>query len=106
MRGTVLQFDHRNSSLRQWLVEDYFGGPDCLGDPNIDGLILDDDWTSKGPTEENSFAAADMGLSARDLAEIGVLKTLILGGGAGYNAPSGASSSSSLRVQNTSKGFK
>ena len=27
-------------------------------------------------------------------------------GGAGYNAPSGASSSSSLRVQNTSKGFK
>jgi hypothetical protein len=71
VRGTVLQFDHRNSSLRQWLVEDYFGGPDCLGNPNIDGLILDDDWTSTGPTEENSFAAADMGLSARDLAEIG-----------------------------------
>ena len=64
-------FDHRNASLRDWLIDDYFFGPNCLGDDNIDGLILDDDWFGSGPTEENSHAVADMGLSATDVAEIG-----------------------------------
>jgi len=64
-------FDHRNASLRDWLIDDYFFGPNCLGDDNIDGLILDDDWFATGPTEENSHAVADMGLSATDVAEIG-----------------------------------
>ena len=64
-------FDHRNASLRDWLIDDYFFGPKCLGDDNIDGLILDDDWFGTGPTEEYSHAVADMGLSATDVAEIG-----------------------------------
>jgi hypothetical protein len=63
-------FDHRNSSLREWLVKDYFGGPAALGNPNISGLILDDDWLPSGPTEENGYSLVDMGLSPSDVAHI------------------------------------
>jgi hypothetical protein len=63
-------FDHRNRSLREWMVHEYFGGSDCLGSDAIDGLILDDFWYSTGPTEENSAAVSDMGLSSDDVADI------------------------------------
>ena len=62
--------DHRNASLRKWLVEEYFFGEQALGSPNVDGVILDDGWGATGPTEENGASVADMGLSAADVAHI------------------------------------
>ena len=71
LRSGEYLFDHRNATLRRWLVDDYFGGPSCLGSKHVDGLILDDDWTAAGPTEENQYSAVDMGLSPAEVAEIG-----------------------------------
>ena len=37
-------WDHRNESLRAFLVDTFIGGPDAMGNKNIDGLFLDDFW--------------------------------------------------------------
>jgi len=37
-------WDHRNRSLREFLVKEYVMGQTALGNPGIDGLFLDDDW--------------------------------------------------------------
>ena len=63
-------FDHRNASLRSWLAKEYFGGPDCLGSPAVDGIILDDNWSASGPSEEDIHSVADMGLSTKDVGDI------------------------------------
>lgn len=34
-------YDHRNESLRAFLVDTIIGGPDAMGNPNIDGLFLE-----------------------------------------------------------------
>ena len=39
-------FDHRNESLRDWLVDEHIMGPNCLGQAQIDGLFIDDFWCS------------------------------------------------------------
>ena len=45
-------WDHRNSSLLRWLTDEYIGGSKLgLGSPDIDGFFLDDQWSSKGPSE-------------------------------------------------------
>ena len=37
-------FDFRNSSLLDWLLNEYIGGPLGLGSPNVDFVFLDDEW--------------------------------------------------------------
>ena len=46
-------FDHRNSSLRQWLLDTYIGSNETgMGHKDIDGMFLDDVWDGvKGPSE-------------------------------------------------------
>jgi len=85
-------WDHRNQSLRQWLVSEFILGKETgLGNPNVDGFFLDDGWTNKpnpvpswapptyrqcdmashgGATEEDYNCAKDMGLSAQDTTDI------------------------------------
>jgi hypothetical protein len=42
-KGTrVGPFDFRNESLVEYFIEDYVGGPQCVGNPLIDGLYMDD----------------------------------------------------------------
>ena len=78
-------WDHRNESLRQWLV-DYVAGPHMLGltpKGSVSGLFLDDFWCSsqlngshacsdpvQGPTEIDAHSQVDMGLSDADIADI------------------------------------
>lgn len=83
-------WDHRNSSLRQWLLEEYVFGPSALGHGGIDGLFLDDEWYDSplpnpswgppegfctaspygGPSEVHPGCVADMGLSHADVRAI------------------------------------
>jgi len=49
-------FDHRNQSLRSWLVDDLMlGARYGLGNASVSGFYLDDWWTADGPTEVNNF---------------------------------------------------
>lgn len=73
-------FDHRNANVSiggqtfiEWFVDEYYGGPAGIGNPNIIGFYIDDDWgnmNANGPSEMNGHAMADMGLGPKDLAEI------------------------------------
>ena len=71
-------WDHRNGSmLREFLMEEYIGGPTGVDHPAIDGIFFDDGWQGpRGPTEighgpqGGARALVDMGLSAADAAEI------------------------------------
>ena len=81
-------YDHRNSSLRDFIVNEIIGGPYGLGDPAISGFFLDDGWCSdkvcqqrgcphdagygcagckcahgQGASEENARQMLDMGLT-------------------------------------------
>ena len=82
--------DHRNASLREWIVDTHMLGPTGLGSPYIDGFNLDDQWfnTSQnvrpwepkkgfcdhspigGATEENPHCTEDMGLTQQDTTDI------------------------------------
>lgn len=60
-------------SLIEWFVDEYFGGPAGLANPNILGFYIDDDWGNmnpSGPSEMEPHAMSDMGLSPSDLATI------------------------------------
>lgn len=80
-------FDHRNASLRQFLVDSYVMGPTGLGNKNISGIYMDDGWfnvsepvapwmpqplgfCSSGPiggaTEEDYHCVEDMGFKQAD----------------------------------------
>eukprot|EP00038_Savillea_parva_P031914 m.91837 g.91837 ORF g.91837 m.91837 type:complete len:426 (+) comp9929_c0_seq1:268-1545(+) len=64
-------FDHRNESLQAWLTDQYMGGKDFgLGNPNVDGFYLDDNWSSRGPSEEDSNCTEMMGLSKQDVQDL------------------------------------
>lgn len=65
-------FDHRNESLRAWLTATYMAGERFgLGNENVDGYFLDDEWSATGgPSEENSSCIEDMGLLEDDVADI------------------------------------
>ena len=41
-----------NSSLIDWLLDEYIGGANGLGSPNVDFIFLDDEWdATSGPSE-------------------------------------------------------
>ena len=86
-------WDHRNQSLRAWLLDVFIlGKGSALGNPAIDGFYFDDSWRSRagpspppppgsvlhscdaspigGATEENPFCAVDMGLTRADIVDI------------------------------------
>lgn len=45
-------FDHRNASLRKWLLDEYIGGKTGMGHPDVSGMFLDDQWDPVlGPSE-------------------------------------------------------
>jgi hypothetical protein len=49
-------WDHRNASLRTWLVDEFMMGTRYgLGNESVDGFLIDDWWTLDGPTETNGF---------------------------------------------------
>ena len=63
-------FDHRNETLRDWLIHTMFlGNATGGGNPSVSGFYVDDGWSSKGPSEMDKDAVAKMGLSASDVTE-------------------------------------
>ena len=83
-------FDHRNESLREWLVSEQVMGPNALGSAHISGLYLDDEWYDTtqpdpwwgppegfctsgpygGPSEVYPNCTLDMGLSEEGVRDI------------------------------------
>eukprot|EP01043_Picozoa_sp_COSAG02_P063207 COSAG02_NODE_8900_length_2405_cov_1.730269_1_plen_201_part_10 len=64
-------FDFRNTSLLDWLLNDYIGGPLGLGSSNVDFVFLDDEWDDPtGPSEVGPDSLAKMGLSKADVTEL------------------------------------
>ena len=60
--------DHRNGSmLQKFLIEEYIGGQNGVDNSAIDGLFIDDGWSSGNPSEEDSHAVVDMGLSPAEV---------------------------------------
>eukprot|EP00935_MAST-01C_sp_MAST-1C-sp1_P002224 g2224.t1 len=50
-------FDHRNQSLREWIVKELMMGPMGMGNRSaVDGFLIDDWWTLEGPSEVPYFA--------------------------------------------------
>jgi hypothetical protein len=46
-------FDHRNASLRSWLIQEYILGPNGLGSGVTDGFFIDgEDWHSPEKTRD------------------------------------------------------
>ena len=101
-------WDHRNASLREWLISTHVLGPDGLGNPNVSGFYFDDAWRrvgfpftwtgldfnasdcNTGPSEIEQHCLLDMGLSADDVTAVAdgwkqtmrdVLMAVIQGGG-------------------------
>eukprot|EP00730_Choanoeca_flexa_P007323 TRINITY_DN12312_c0_g1_i6.p2 TRINITY_DN12312_c0_g1~~TRINITY_DN12312_c0_g1_i6.p2 ORF type:complete len:328 (+),score=59.23 TRINITY_DN12312_c0_g1_i6:2846-3829(+) len=64
-------FDHRNSSLQAWLLNDYFMDAKTGGNnPNVDGFYVDDSWSTAGPSEMDSDAVQKMGMSTQDVQDM------------------------------------
>ena len=84
-------WDHRNQSLRDWLLNEFVLGDAALGSPDVDGFYFDDSWKTApsplpptpakpwvscdrspvgGASEEHPYCALDMGLNAQDVSNI------------------------------------
>jgi hypothetical protein len=53
--------------LREWMLREHYFGPSAMGDPDVSGLFIDDDWNAKGLTEEGPGWQEEMELSPADL---------------------------------------
>lgn len=61
-------FDQTNSSLMDWILDEYIGGPNGFGSPHVDFMFLDDTWSLElGPGEMATDSVAKMGLSKADV---------------------------------------
>ena len=62
-------FNHRNASLRPWLIQTMFLGK-ATGGGNlaVSGFYVNDGWSAKGPSEMDKDAVAKMGMSSADVA--------------------------------------
>jgi hypothetical protein len=67
----------RNASLRQWLLDEYIGGPTGMAHKDVSGMFLDDQWDPvKGPSEfvcggrKPCEPLQDMGLDPADVKEM------------------------------------
>lgn len=60
-------FNHRNASLRDFLLGDYFFGNTSAGNPLVQGFYVDDGWSSSGPSEMDPNATVAMGMNASDI---------------------------------------
>merc|ERR1711871_1122630 len=61
-------FNHRNASLRPWLIDTMFlGNATGGGNKAVSGFYVDDGWSTKGPSEMNSSAIEQMGMSTADV---------------------------------------
>ena len=50
-------FDHRNASIRQWLIDTVFLGNETGGgNPAVQGFYVDDGWSPSGPSEMDKDA--------------------------------------------------
>jgi hypothetical protein len=56
--------------LQEFLVNHYIGGPKGVDNPAIEGLFIDDGWAGGYPTEEDTHAVVDMGLSKAEIAKV------------------------------------
>eukprot|EP00040_Diaphanoeca_grandis_P030025 m.176861 g.176861 ORF g.176861 m.176861 type:complete len:442 (+) comp31864_c0_seq2:206-1531(+) len=63
-------FDHRNASLRQWLLDVYIGGNEGIGHPDISGIFIDDSWSAQGPSEIDGNCVSDTGLTKADVTDM------------------------------------
>jgi hypothetical protein len=78
-------WNHKNESLRSFLLNEYITGPTGVGANGISGVYLDDQWSDfpspvdapdcgsspiGGPTEEDGNCVVDMGLSQSDTTAI------------------------------------
>jgi len=83
-------FDHRNDSLRSFLINEFVLGPTGLGNHDVSGFYFDDGWTNYsaaiqpwqpkegycdhspigGATEEDYYCSEDMGLTQADTTAI------------------------------------
>ena len=70
VRCVCAVFDHRNASLQKWLVDEYIGGSEGIGSPHISGIFIDDSWAPNGPSEIDTHANNDTGLSASDVKDM------------------------------------
>lgn len=59
-------FNFSNSSMVDWWLLEHMGGELGLDHPDVDGLILDDYWSSAGPSEIDSNMLSDMGMTTQD----------------------------------------
>ena len=63
-------WDHRNESLREWLINEYVGGSTGVDNTAIHGLFMDNGWPADKPAEVQADAVIDMGLTPSDVAAI------------------------------------
>eukprot|EP00755_Sulcionema_specki_P024789 Sspe_Gene.1601::Locus_531_Transcript_1_1_Confidence_1.000_Length_1868::g.1601::m.1601 len=65
-------FDHRNSSLRTWLIDEFLLGKRFgLGNESVSGFYFDDWWTLDGPTEvDGFFGGTNLPHYGKEIAEI------------------------------------
>ena len=103
-------WDHRNASLRTYILNEVVLGLNGLQNENVSGVYFDDGWTDSpaqvlpwepkegfcdhspigGPTEENFYCTADMGLEQADTTAItaayretwGLVQQAVIGAGA------------------------
>ncbi len=60
-------FNHRNASLTDFLLGDYFFGETSSLSPYVDGYYVDDGWSSSGPSEMDADAVQKMGMTPADV---------------------------------------